>query len=473
MKKRRFFCLLTVAVLLLISCIQPIQGEGADNISVTEGCNTIDAQKPLDESGLILETSKAAIVYDRASDTLIYAWNPDMRIYPASMVKLMTALVAWENSDFSQMTTVTKTALGSVSADAVNVGLKTGEQMSLENMMYCMMVASANDAAAVIAEHVGGTQTGFVSMMNQKARELGCTGTNFTNAHGLHDENNYTTVRDVCRILSAMLEVPILKEMFGTVRYTVPATNSSESRTVGTTNYMMSSNISQKYYDERVTGGRTGSTDEAGRCLAITAEGNDMDLICIVMGAEHVYEENTNLILSFGSFEEMAVLLDHVLDKYEMRNVFYGGQAIAQYPVTNGVNGLSVEPVEQIATVIPIEMELDKLSWTTSNLNMELRAPVKKGQRIASMEVWYGSICLAVTDLLAMHDVSDVQTYSEAIRYTKLDNPGSWTGLIIVIGVIVGIGLILLAAGAVTRVVRTLRIRIRRRRRRMERRRNR
>lgn len=473
MEKRRFFCLLSVAVFILISCIQPIHGETADNISVTGGCNTIDAQKPLDESGQMLETSKAAIVYDRASDTLIYAWNPDMKIYPASMVKLMTALVAWENSDFSQMTTVTKTALVSISADAVNVGLKPGEQMSLEDMMYCMMVASANDAAAVIAEHVGGTQTGFVSLMNQKARELGCTGTNFTNAHGLHDENNYTTVRDVCRILSAMLDVPILREMFGTVRYTIPATNSSASRTVATTNYMMSSNISQKYYDERVTGGRTGSTDEAGRCLAITAEGNAMDLICIVMGAEHVYEENTNLILSFGSFEEMGILLDYVLEKYEARHVFCGGQSIAQYPVANGINELTVEPLEEIATVIPIEMEQEKLTWTTSNRDVELRAPIKKGQVIGNMEVWYGSVCLAVTDLIAMHDVSELQTYSEGVRYTKLDNPGSWTGLIIIIGGIVGIGLILLAAGAVTRVVRTLRIRIRRRRRRMERRRNR
>ena len=135
--------------------------------------------------------------------------------------------------------TVTSSALNSIAIGSVSAGLKRGEQLTLRDLMYCMMVASANDACAVIAEHVGGNQENFIQMMNEKAADLGCTGTHFSNVTGLHDENTYTTIRDICKIIDAGMENEEFKTMFQTANYTVPATEKSEVRELVTTNNMM------------------------------------------------------------------------------------------------------------------------------------------------------------------------------------------------------------------------------------------
>jgi D-alanyl-D-alanine carboxypeptidase (penicillin-binding protein 5/6) len=173
------------------------------------------------------------------------------------MVKLMTALVALEKGDLSDEVTVTKRALNLLTAGAATAGLVAGEELTLEQLLYCLMVGSANDAALVIAEHIGGNQDIFVAMMNQKAEELGCTGTHFSNAHGLHDEETYTTARDICRITDAALENEVFRAMFTMESYTVPATNKSEERVLWTTNHMMSTHTRRDYFDSRVTGGKT------------------------------------------------------------------------------------------------------------------------------------------------------------------------------------------------------------------------
>ena len=166
MKKLGILCLL---LCFLVSLALPA---AAADLSVEEGCHSVDAQRPLTEGEKLAPTATAAMIYERGSDTMIYADNPDGKIYPASMVKLMTALVALENSTLDDRVVVTKRALSHVAIGSVSAGLVAGEELSLQDLMYCMMVASANDAATVIAEHVGGTQDGFIAMMNKKMSEL-------------------------------------------------------------------------------------------------------------------------------------------------------------------------------------------------------------------------------------------------------------------------------------------------------------
>lgn len=458
-----------LAGLCLPAAAAPAEGDQ----SVLNGCHSTDAAMQLGESGKLVETSKAVIVYELKSGTMIYAWNPDERIYPSSMVKLMTALLAIENGQLSDKVTVTKRALSNVEMGSVSAGLKAGEELTLEDLLYCMMVASANDAAVVIAEHIGGNQDLFVEKMNRRAGELGCTGTVFTNCHGLHDENSYTTARDICRILEAALGDPVFKAMFCAREYTVPATNKSEERIVRTTNYMMSTDVVKKYYDARVTGGKTGATDEAGRCLAATSEGSGMELLTIVMGAKAEYEENGVSLKSFGSFEETAQLLDYAFEHFEYRQIFYEGQTVAQFPVEGGTNSVTVKPQRTASTVLPLDLDVSKLTWIYAEPVGTVSAPVAQGQKLSALQVWYGAKCLAQADLVAIHAVPVWQPPVIPDPPPEQKDAGSWSlllyigGGILALAALVGIGFFV--KGRIQAAMRSAR----RRRRRINRRRSR
>lgn len=399
MKKMKLIPLLLCLSLLLGSLSLPAAAQ--TDPSVTGGCHSIDAARPLAKNEKLLATSKAVVLYERKSGTLIYTWNADNKIYPSSMVKLMTVLVALEMGNLADTVTVTRRALNGLNGGK----LVSGEQLTLEQLLYMAMVESANDAAAVIAEYVSGTQEAFVKLMNEKAAALGCKGTNFSNPHGLHDAQTYTTARDLCRILEYGLQNETFKKLFSTARYTIPATNKSpEPREIMTTNRMMLTGH-KKYYDPRVTGGRTGFTDEAGRCLAITAEGSGMELIAIVMGAQQTLEPNGLAVETFGSFEEMKVLLDHAIENYEYRQVFLKNQTISQHSVAGGTNDVVTMPKTALSTVLPKAVTPEELTWVYANQTVNLTAPVEKGQVINAIQLWYDGLCIAQTDLVAANAV--------------------------------------------------------------------
>ena len=444
------------------------------DVSVSAGCHSVDASVAIGGSEKMVDTAKAVVLYERSTGTLVYSYQPDEKIYPSSMVKLMTAIVALEEGNLTDVVTVTRSALDSVAIGSVSAGLSRGEEISLYDLLMCMMVASANDASAVIAEHIAGSQEAFVALMNDKAAELGCTGTHFSNVHGLDHEENYTTARDILRILETGLNIPDFKAMFETASYTVPATNKSEERLLHTTNHMMSTESIKKYLDERVTGGKTGATDKAGRCLAVTATIGDMELIGIVMGAKATYSSDGSYLTRFGSFEEMAEILDYAQDHFERRQLFYENQVISQYPVANGSNNVVTMPVSAGYCVLPKSIQPEQLRWEYAVDVDHLTAPVAQGEKITSMEVWYGDICLARTDLVAMNAVSVFVPYSEPKDDTDAKNEQAHGEILaMILGVILVIAVLVIAGFFMRRVIQTMIIKARIRRRRRERRRNR
>lgn len=472
MKKTRTICLIICLLLL----VQPVLSAGALETDVTSGtgCRTVDASVALGGSEQLVETSTAVMVYERSSGVLVYAYHPDDVIYPASMVKMMTALVALEHGELSDVVTVTRSALDSVAIGSVSAGLVREEQLTLEDLLYCMMVASANDAAAVIAEHIAGSQYAFIELMNEKAVELGCTNTHFSNVHGLHDEQTYTTVRDVCRIIDAGLNDPDFKAMFEAETYTVEATNKSEARTIVTTNHMMSKLETSKYYDERVTGGKTGATNQAGRCLAVTAQINDMDLIAIVMGAKPTYEVAGLVLSRYGSFEEMGDVLDYVENTFEYRQIFHENQVISQHAVSGGSNHVATTPVQTLFCVLPKEADLSQLTWSYGSELNSLSAPLEKGQVLSTLQVWYDGICIAQTDLVAMNGVTVHVPFTEPegnIDKVQEEEHGAMAAIIM--GVVLGVVILVIVSIAAARMIHKAAMKARARRRRRNRRRNR
>ena len=406
MKKIKGICLLLCLLVLFMAC--PTMVSAAPDISVSDGCHSLDALKPLDGNEKLLDSAKAVMLYERKSDTMMYSYNPDVRVDPSSMAKLMTALITVETLDLQEVAIVSRSALDHVGIGVVSVKprFSRGEELSVESLLYCMIAASDSDSAAVLAERIAGSQEAFVAMMNQRAVELGCTDTNFTNAHGLYDENAYSTVRDICRIIDAGLENEAFRTIFTAKSYKVPATNKADERYVLTTNWMMSKDYTSRYFDARVTGGKTGTDGDGGRCLAITAEDNGMEMLAVVMGAQPVYnEEDPNILDSFGSFEEMKVLLDRASETYEFRQVFYMGQAFSHYPVAGGANNVVTTPANAASAVLPIGTESDELRWVYGTAPDSLTAPITQGQKITYIEIWYHDLCIAQTDLLAVNDV--------------------------------------------------------------------
>ena len=470
MKKLRGLCLF-ISALLLMSCLQ-LPAAAAD-VSVSSGCHSVDAAVALSESKQLLDTSKAVILYERNSDTMVYNWHGDDKIYPSSMVKLMTALVALEQGNLSDTVTVTRSALSNLIPGSLCLKpvLQSGEELSLEALLYAMMTASANDASVVIAEHIAGSQEEFVRLMNDKASQLGCTATKYSNVHGLHDEQTYTTARDLCRLLDAALENEQFKALFTAKEYTIPATNVSEERHIVTSNHMMSKAETPKYFDARVTGGKTGATDAAGRCLAVTAEANGMELLGIVMGAVPTYEEEGIILKTYGSFEEMKVLLDFGCDGFAYRQIFYGNQVLAQYPVSGGENGVVTMPVSELSTVLPVEFDETQLTWTFGEPGT-IAAPVKKGQRISDVQVWYGNICLAQTEQVAMTDVAVYQQPTQPSDGSRPVQDQDSSTAFILISILLGVVVLAAAVVLVLRWIAAARLRARRRRRRAQRRRN-
>lgn len=399
MKKTFPICLILVLCLLIGTLSAPA-------LAVNDGvsCHTLQADIALDSSGKKLETAKAVILYELSTDTLVYGYNADKQINPTGLVKLLTVLVALENGDMEEMVKVRQSTLNTVAVGAVSAKLKSGEEISVRDLLYCIMVASANDACAVIAAHIGGDQAGFVEMMNAKARALGCTASNFTNAHGLTDESQYSTARDLAIITKAALENPTFREMFGLTAYTVEATNKSDQRNLKTTNNMMRDNLAN--YDSRVTGGKPAAATTVDRSMICTAQVGTAEYLCVVMNTKGEVTEDGLAIVRYGIFEEMSALLDYAESGFEIRQILDDSQAMYQYDVIGGENAVVLRPSRDVFVVLPKDCDANKLGFTNRVDADALSAPVTMGQKLGSLTISYGNLMLGSCELLAMHAVA-------------------------------------------------------------------
>ena len=459
MKKFRFLGLLLSFVVLLSAIMMSAQASQTD-LPVTSGCHSIDAAKTLGPNEQKAATAKAVVLYELKSDTMLYTWNPDAKIYPTSMVKMMTTLVALEQGDLDEIITVSRAVLNQVPIGILGADLKRGEEISLRDLLYATMVASATDASVVVAAHIGGSVEAFLQLMNVKAQELGCYNTHYSNVHGLHDEQTYTTARDIARLTEIALENEIFREMFCTSEYTMAATNKHEERVIKTTNHMINTQNS-KYYDKRVTGGKTGATDEGGRCLTLTAEQNGMEILCVVMGATPTLDAN-GVLTAHGSFEESKILLDEAFKSYEYRQVFFAGQSLAQYPVSGGANDVVTQAVSSASTILPVNTDASQLQWVYTTTDAAITAPVEAGQKLGTVQAWFGDKCLAQADMVAMNAVEPFRAPVVPEKPDSSADNGRWMAfLMIVLIAIVVVGLIILAS----RVIHIMRVNARRRRR--------
>ena len=372
--------------------------------SVLNGCHSLDGKVSLTSDDKLLETARGAFLYEANSGTVLYAKNPDEKLYPASLTKAVTCMLVLENADLDAEVTVTATALAGLDPDGSSANLDEGEVMTVRNLLYCLMVESANDAGAVLAEYVGGTEEQFVAMMNKKAQELGCTNTHFANPHGLHDEDHYTTARDMAKLFAEALKNEDFRTISGTAHYTVPETNHSYAREIYTTNYLLGRDIIDTYYDSRVICGKTGYTSAAGRCLMVAAEDEDtgFQLVSVVLGAQEEVADDGYTVLYYGSFEETGKLLEHGFENFTTAEVCKADQTVAMFDVIEGDNGVVVQPEKGFHAVLPKEYVQEYLT-VRAEPNVEgVYAPVAVGETVGTVRAWYRDICLFQTNAVSM-----------------------------------------------------------------------
>ena len=256
---------------------------------------------------------EANIIMDAETGAILYAKNIDGKSYPASITKVLTMLIALENGNLTDTVSFSADSIYSVPYSYAHIGMKEGEEISLEDALYGMMLASANEVAYSIGESVGQNlgedYNWFIEKMNERCQELGGLNSNFVNTNGLDDENHYTTARDMALITQELLKYPEFETISQTLQYTIPPTNiTDELRTFQQVHKMFYS--ANEHYDERVIAGKTGYTDIALNTLITCADDGNMKLICVNLKTHgtNVYPDTENLFnYAFDSFEHIDV----------------------------------------------------------------------------------------------------------------------------------------------------------------------
>ncbi len=304
MMKRSYhkpFVFLMLAVLLVTGILQPL---------------TVRATSAASGDSLWPEapeiSAEAAVVMELTTGTILYQKNAHAKHYPASVTKIMTALLALENSEMDEMVEYTEDAVYGNGYNSSSIGMTIGEHLSMENSLYGMMLASANEVAKAIAIHVGGSLENFVDMMNARAKELGCTGTHFVNPNGLHDENHYTTAIDMAKIAREAWKNKKFLEIAGSKYKIIPPTEEvpDGERPVSNSHLMFNPLQTNDYLYEPAYAGKTGYTTEAGYSLVTYAKVDNLDVVCVILHGYNRESQYTSGITMLESAFENFEMVD-------------------------------------------------------------------------------------------------------------------------------------------------------------------
>ena len=265
--------LFLVIFLLLTNTISYANVEDEEQINLQEiKEETVETAINSTEEPIL--NSRVALIYDRASKKILYQKNGEKQVKMASTTKILTAIVVLEKANLQDVVTINKKAAGTGGS---RLGLKVNDKITVHDLLYGLMLKSGNDAAVALAVHIGGSVEEFATMMNVKAKELGCTNSHFVTPHGLDQEEHYTTAYELACMADYALNIPKFREIVGTKTYTVTINN--RPMVIGNTNELLGSLIG-------VYGIKTGFTNGAGRCLVTSCKRGELDIITVVLGAD-------------------------------------------------------------------------------------------------------------------------------------------------------------------------------------------
>lgn len=287
--------------------------------------------------------SGSVMMVEVNTGAVLYTKDEDVQRYPASTTKILTCLIALENCSFTETVRFSANAVdleeGATSIDAVE-----GEEMSMKDCLYGLMLPSGNDCAIAIAEHIAGSVEAFAEIMNARAAEIGCESSNFVNPEGLFHRDHYTTASDLCKIARVAFNNSAFVEIVSHVTYTIPETNKSEPRLIENTNYMIDPTSS--YYYENIVGGKTGYLYESGRCLVTLAKKNGLTVVTVVMFCSNYT----------GVFIDTEELLDYVFNGFALNNI---AETESRFTYSCDASKIKLDATAQI--LMPRQLEMTDL----------------------------------------------------------------------------------------------------------------
>ena len=350
-----------------------------------------------------IERAKAAYLYNFENDTVLFEYRSGEKLYPSSTVKLMTAIVAFEHFSEKLDTPITVTSAMLAEVSGNRIGFSEGEIVTAEEMLYCMLVNSANDAAIILAHAVAGSTSEFVKLMNEKAAWLGAYDTYYMNPTGLHDDSMVTTAKDTALIARCAYSTPGLVDITSTPKYVMPATNMNDFRNIYNRNCLVSNYYSLEYSYPGALGLNAGATTQGGYSIAAVAEDAESGLtyLAVVLGGEE-YEGK------YYSYVNAVNLLDWAFSAYGYAEVLTTGRTVCELPVklSSAIDYVTLVPSESITVYLPTSVDLaTDIRYSYNTYADYLDAPVESGEEAGKITVMYGDKILGSCSLVTTSSI--------------------------------------------------------------------
>lgn len=345
--------------------------------------------------------AESAVLIDAKTGEVLYDKNMNEQHYPASTTKVITALLALENLDLSETVTIDAET---PYTEGSRIYLVEGEKITVEQLMYGLLLESANDAAVALGKEIAGSIPDFADMMNEKAKELGAKNTNFVNPNGLHDDAHVTTAYDLAMIAKEAMKNEKFRELVSTYRYIIPQTNKQDTRYLYNTNRLIydektkvpvNGTMRTAKYDGAI-GIKTGYTSHAGGCLIAGAKRGDTELIAVVMKSTDP-----------GRFGDSIALLDYGFENYKSLKAMDEGTVLGEIKVNRGaVRKVEVVAKDTAYATLPIEAS-EELVRTKIVLDKKVQAPVALGQKVGEVQIYEGNTMVGQIDAVAASEIPE------------------------------------------------------------------
>ena len=361
--------------------------------------------------------SSSGILMDLSSGKILYEKNMNEKRYPASLTKVLTAIVVLENCKLDDTATVSYDSVMSLSSGYVTANLQVGEELSVEQLLYVLMVGSSNDAAIVLAEHVAGSQEEFSNLMNEKAKEIGCLNSHFVNPNGVHSEDHYSTAYDLALIAKYAMQNEEFRKLVSTTSYKLPATAKyeREDRLFTTTNSLLIVNNNDRadnYYYKYATGIKTGFTTPAGNCLIASSNKDGFELLTVLLGGGQTSEGLSQRYLDTIS------MFNYGYSNYFMREVAKQGSVVQTTVINNATKDTKKLDLALSKNITVLIKQADKNTQLLPEvtLNENLKAPIKKGDIVGKIKYTVEGITYEA-DLMANSDVKPARIFLKILIF--------------------------------------------------------
>lgn len=399
--KHKIFSLILAATLLFTAAFPAYATETEKTETETTESTTTNTEGTSTDStsSELTLTAESAILMDATTGKILYEKNSRTKQYPASITKLMTILLALEHGSLEDEITFSHDAVFSIEPGSAHIAIQEGEILTLEQVLYGIMLRSANECANAAAEYVDGSMEKFAEHMTARAKELGCENTNFVNANGLFDENHYTTAYDMALIAQELLKNETYRSMMSNTYYLIPPTNKQpEERPLHRQHQMLNEN--SLYYYEPAEGGKTGYTVEAQNTLVTYAKQGDTELIAVVLkcnGAQHYVDTKTLFEYGFANYQTVKAFSAADLTQNVAITETYKDK-------TTTLDTIAVAPASDVYVTIPKNVAIENITKAV-DCPESASVPVAVGDKLGTVVLSLNGKALATVDLTVQKEV--------------------------------------------------------------------